>query len=227
MGTHLSYSQEYYSEIVYIQNDTLACPVPAPAAEPLSAAADTTDRNWLTGLYVKTNALGLGLAIANAGVEVDIIPHLSFNLPLYYSAWNYFSPTVKFRTLAIQPEVRGWLKETNDGFFLGAHFGMGYYNVAVDGTYRYQDHEGTTPALGGGLSLGCKLPISRSNRWYLEFSLGAGVYTLRYDRFFNVGDVTQGPYLDTIQKTYWGIDGASVSFMYMFDLRGNRKEGRR
>ena len=63
-------------------------------------------KQWHRALSVKTNALGLGLAIANAAVEIDICKHLSFNLPVYYSAWDYFSETIKFRTLAVQPEIR-------------------------------------------------------------------------------------------------------------------------
>ncbi len=183
---------------------------------------------WGPKLHVKTNALGLMAGITNGAVEVDLIKHLSLNIPVYYSAWNYVIPTVKFRTLYTQPELRFWLNENNDGFFFGPHFGVGSYNVAVDGTYRFQDHDGKTPALGGGLGLGYRMPLSKKNpRWKVEFTLGAGAYSLKYDRFFNNDDVTQGPYLDTISKTYWGIDGASVSFMYMFDLKKKNKEGSR
>lgn len=48
-------------------------PTPEPAVE-----------EWGRKLYVKTNALGWGLAIANAAVETDLCKHWSFNLPVYY-----------------------------------------------------------------------------------------------------------------------------------------------
>ncbi len=188
--------------------------IPAPAVE-----------EWGCKLYVKTNALGLGLAIANAAVEIDICKHWSFNLPVYYSAWDYFSETVKFRTLAVQPEIRYWFSEKNlrnDGWYLGAHFGLAYYNIATDGEYRTQDHDGTSPALGGGLAVGYRLPISRNNRWKMEFSIGAGAYKLHHDKFRNYHN---GLLVYTEKKTYIGIDQASVSFSYTFDLK--RKGGAR
>lgn len=210
-------------EVVEVSTDTIEAieqvPIivdtaPAPAVE-----------EWGRKLYVKTNALGLGLAIANAAFEIDLCKHWSFNLPVYYSAWDYFSETIKFRTLAVQPEIRYWFSEknlSNDGWYLGAHFGLAYYNIATDGEYRTQDHDGTSPALGGGLAVGYRLPISKNNRWKMEFSIGAGAYKLHHDKFRNY---LGGLLVNTEKKTYIGIDQASVSFSYTFDLK--RKGGAR
>ncbi|MEE1308569.1 MAG: DUF3575 domain-containing protein, partial [Bacteroidaceae bacterium] len=104
-------------------------------------------------------------------------------------------------------------------FFAGAHFGLTYYNFAFNGDYRYQDHGGTTPAIGGGLSVGYRMPISKDNRWRMEFSLGAGVYPLHYDVFHNTKKTKDGLMTETIKKTYWGIDQAAISFLYTFDLK--------
>ncbi len=177
---------------------------------------------WHPNLAIHTNLLGLGLAIANAAVEMDLCKQLSLHLPLYYSAWNYFTPTVKFRTFALQPEVRYWFsdkKQCNDGWFAGAHLGMAYYNIAVNGAYRTQDHNGTRPALGGGLAVGYRMPISQNNRWKLEFSLGAGVYGLHYDTFRNIPN---GFLVDTEKRRYFGIDRAALSVSYTFGMK--RKE---
>ncbi len=188
--------------------------VPMPQAE-----------GWRPNLSFKTNVPALGMAIANAAVEIDLCRRLSFNLPVYYSAWNYFSSTVKFRTLAFQPEIRYWLSACNlcnDGWFVGAHFGLAYYNIATDGGFRTQDHDGKSPALGGGLAVGCRLPIGGSRRWKMEFSIGAGAYALHYDKFHNYKN---GLLVSTEKKTYIGIDQASVSFSYSFGLK--RKGGAR
>ncbi len=157
-----------------------------------------------------------GLAIANIAVELDICRHLSFNFPVCYSAWNYFSETVKFRTLSMQPELRVYIPKTNEGFFVGAHGGTGYYNVAVNGALRTQDHDGRTPAIGGGLSLGYKLPVSGNRRWHLDLSVGGGVYKLHYDQFHNCRN---GLLVHTGKKTYFGLDQANVSVAYSFDLK--------
>lgn len=184
-------------------------PEPEPEPEPV---VEEWNRKW----YVKTNALGWGLAIANAAVEFDLCHHWSINIPIYYSAWNYFRSTVKFRTAMIQPEVRYWFRDNNDGWYAGAHVGVGHYNIATNGTYRTQDHKGKSPAWGGGLAVGYRLPISRDNRWKVEFSLGAGVYGLNHDKHRNQHN---GLLVYTEKKTYFGIDQAAVSFSYTFDLK--------
>ena len=208
--------------------------VTKPVVEVVETVPDTTVvvapiipevEEWSCKLHLKTNAIGLGLAIANAAVEIDLAKHWSFTLPVYYSAWDYFKSTIKFRTLAMQPEVRYWLSEMNDGFFAGAHLGLAYYNFALDGDYRYQDHNRETPAVGGGVSIGYRLPISKNNRWRLEFSLGAGVYSNHYDKFHNTPRTKDGLMIESIKKTYWGIDQAAVSFSYSFDLK--KKGGKR
>lgn len=206
-------------------------PLPAPESRVtvsipiLEIPAIPIIKRWEPNLYVKTNAVGLALGITNLAVETDIVKHWSLTLPVYYSAWNYFQSTTKFRTFAIQPEVRYWLSEDNQGFFGGAHFGLAYYNIATDGDYRYQDHNRKTPAIGGGLSAGYRLPISKSNRWFIEFTLGAGVYPLHYDKFYNTPNTKDGLMIESIKKTYWGIDQAMVSLAYRFDLK--KKGGKR
>ena len=173
-------------------------------------------KGWTNGLYIKTNTLGLGLAISNIGAEVDLAKHWSFAVPLYYSAHNYFVSTIKFRTLAVQPEFRYWFREDNQSLFVGAHFAYVQYNVAVDGDYRYQDRNGTSPMLGGGVSVGYRMPISSNERWHIEFTLGLGVYNLHYDKFYNVPN---GRLVGTYRKTYFGLDNAAVNISYRFNLK--------
>ena len=208
-------------------------PVQEPAVEPEPVVEvvepepipEVTEA-WMRQLHVKTNAIGLGLAIANVAVEIDLGKHWSFTLPIYYSAWDYFKTTIKFRTLAVQPEVRYWFRPDNEGWFVGAHFGYAFYNLAWDGDYRYQDHDRDTPAMGGGIAAGYRTHLSRNKRWKLEFSLGGGVYPIEYDKFHNTVDTKEGLMVESsVKKTYWGLDQASVSIAYTFDL--NKKGGKR
>ena len=178
------------------------------------------EEEWCRKLYLKTNALGWALAITNIAAEIDLAQHWSFAIPIYYSGYNYFTSTIKFRTFALQPEIRFWPKKDNQGFFVGAHFGMAQYNVTVNGEKRYQDHKGETPALGGGLSVGYRMPISKNKKWHLEFAVGAGVYELHYDTFYNVDD---GKLIDTHRHTYWGVDNAAVNISYRFDLKKSKR----
>lgn len=75
------------------------------------------------------------------------------------------------------------------------------------------------------MSIGYRLPIGKSDRWRMEFSLGAGVYSLHYDKFHNTPRTKDGLMVESVKKTYWGIDQAVVSFSYTFDLK--RKGGRK
>lgn len=172
-------------------------------------------------MEVKTNAIGWGFGVPNIAAEIDLIPHLSINIPFYYSGgYDYFSPYVKFRGIVFQPEVRWypWLKDQrNSGLFVGGHLGLGWYNFALNGDYRIQDADGNRPAFGGGLSVGYKHRFKKNPAWGVEFALGAGVYNAKYDLLYN--EVNGPYYIKGIKKTWFGVDNAAVSFFYEFDIK--------
>lgn len=175
------------------------------------------DRGWR--MLVKTDVAGWGLSMANLSMEIDFCPHLSLSVPVYYSFTNYFVDDLKFRTLAVRPELRYWLSPYNERFFVNAHFGMAHYNFAFRGTYRYQAQDGNRPALGGGIGIGYRIPLKR--HWRLEFVAGAGAYRVHYDRFYNVSN---GAYADTQHKVWIGPDQFVIGVGYSF---GNKKGGAR
>ena len=192
------------------------------SCKPLSTVRPAEVKPWfIHQLTLKTNTLGWGIAMANIAVEYDFAPHFSVALPFYYSGgFDYFIPTIKFRGCVIQPEVRWypWLQDNvNGGFYVGAHLGLGWYNYALDGNYRIQDHDGDCPSWGGGLAVGYTLQFKNNPRWGMEFALGAGVYDSKYDLFYNE---INGPYHKKgVHKTWFGIDNAAVSFIYKFDMK--------
>ncbi len=57
--------------------------------------------------------------------------------------------------------------------------------------------------------------LTKSGRWQVEFSLGIGVYDVKYDKFRNVPD---GKIVETVHDTWFGIDQAAVSFIYSIGL---------
>ena len=179
--------------------------------------AEQTDARHL---YVKTNAVGWGFLIANIAGEIDLGKQWSFALPVYYTACNYFSSKVKFRTTSFQPEIRYWFDDNHSGWFAGAHIGISWFNFAMGGDYRYQDYHCHTPAWGGGLNGGYRMPIHRNQRWWLEFSLGTGIYKVKLDKFENRNN---GQWVETEKRTYWGIDQVGVSFAYRFDLKKKKQ----
>ena len=175
---------------------------------------------WRRRFYIKTNLPYWLLTWANVALEVDLAPHWSFNVPVDYSACNYFTSTLKFRLFRLQPGFRYWVRPDNRGVFFEAHYGMAWYDFAFKGKYRYQDYLRRTPAIGGGLAAGYRLPISKNGRWAMEFGGGVGVYKLHYNRFINKPN---GKLVDTKKKTYFGLDNVNVSISYSFPIE--KKKG--
>lgn len=178
---------------------------------------------YTPALYIKTNLAAWALAISNLGLEIDLAPHWSFAIPVNFSCWDYFKSTIKFRTLTYQPEFRYWPRSRfhrgNDGFFVGGHFSYSYYNLAFNGDHRYQDRDGKNPAIGGGLAIGYRLPISKNNRWHLEFSAGAGYYKLDYDIFENTPNYKKGELLGRKKKNYIGLDQLGITISYSIPFK--------
>ena len=199
---------------IYAQvDDNSARVLPALAGSVVPALVDQRY------MYVKSNIAGLALLMANVGVEFDLGRYFSISIPVYYSAVNWFKPTIKFRTLSTKPELRVWPMTNEDGLYIGAHMGFGYYNFAFDGDWRYQDHNGTSPTFGGGLSAGYRMPISKNKRWKLELGLGAGIYPLHYDIFQNLKNVEEGKLSETCKKTYIGLDNVQVAISYRIPMK--------
>ncbi len=192
--------------------------------EEIPAPAPVAEQEWVPYVYVKTNLPAWALLWTNVAVEFDITPHLSATLPIYYSGFNYFKRTLKFRTFAIQPELRYWLKPDNTGFFVGAHVGMVYYNVAFDGEYRYQDKNASTPALGGGFAVGYRFRLNSDPNLSMEATVGGGIYHLDYDIFYNHNN---GMLTGHRTRTFYGLDQVALSIAYRFSLhkKSNTKGG--
>jgi hypothetical protein len=163
--------------------------------------------------YLATNSIDWAFGIANIAWELDLAKHWSVNLPVALSAWDYFSSNVKFRVASFRPELRYWLTPARR-FFLGAHVGVAYFNMAFGGDYRYQDHKGKDPAIGGGISFGYRLPITQSRRWWLELTAGVGVYYANYDKFINKPN---GALLHSHTRTAIIPDCLGVKFIYRFN----------
>ena len=92
---------------------------------------DSEGASWSPLYYIKTNMLGWPCLWVNFEGETDFAPHWSAAIAVYYSGWDYFHRDTKFRTFSVMPEIRYWFQGRNDGFFMGAHCGASYYNIAL------------------------------------------------------------------------------------------------
>lgn len=162
---------------------------------------------------VKTNALYYAIGAFNVAGEYYWGNNYSANLAVVYSPYTLHQ-NYKFRLLIIEPEVRYWLKAHSVGHVFGVYGQLGYYNVAWNDNWRYQDREGMAPALGFGLSYG--YAFSLSTRLRLELNVGVGYTHFRYDRFYNIPN---GAHYDSAIKNYWGINKAGVCLSYVFNRK--------
>lgn len=180
---------------------------------------------------IKTNLRGWAMAQANLELEFDFAKRWSVVIPVYYGGTDYFVNTIKFRTFNIKPELRHYFLK-NRSLFLGIHGGFSFFNYAFGGEYRYQDQStdhpifgqhlnlGELPSLGGGITIGYRLPLSKKNdRWNVEFSIGAGVYNIKYDMFLNQEN---GAFVGSKERLYIGIDNVGVTFSYGIGYNKNR-----
>lgn len=187
------------SEIAYSDSSIICCMMPV---------------RRLDRVTVGTNALGWAMLVPNASVEYAFNERFSAALDCYYSAWNYFSHKVKFRTLSFTASGRWVFAYKNKSFFYsGVHVGVGEFNYALGGHWRYQDHNGNHPAWGGGLDIGCRRRLGSryDSRWLLDFSLGIGAYSVNRDKFDNCHG---GRLVSTSRHASFGVDRLSVSLIY-------------
>lgn len=194
---------------------TFSFAVMALGATPLPALSQTPEVLWATHreeprfVAVKTNAIPWAMTVMNIEGEVQVHPHISVSLPLWWCPW-FVGESHALRILALQPEGRWWLKAPGDGHFFGPHLTVAWYNLRK-GDIRYQDCH--RPLLGAGLTYGYSFHLTP--HWGIELAIGAGWFTTEYDRFHNVYN---GARIDSRRTSYWGIDHASISVSYRFML---------
>ena len=170
-------------------------------------------------INIKINGLEAAALIANIGMELRLTPRLSLDVIGHYSPYDYFNHARKVRVMAIQPELRYWWGEPLvKGHFIGIHVPIAGFNVQLNDKYRYQD---PNHALWGvGISYGYAMPLGKSSRWGVEFTIGVGYMDITYDTY---DGGCNGRYLNTKTKNYFGPTRLGIDFSYRFDIKSNSK----
>ena len=221
-GFTIEYSlrREPLAHLAYATAPLLEATTESKPLQPVQKSSRKPERQDLTPfsqqLLVKTNAIGWALLIGNIAAEVPLNSSLSLNIPFYYSGANLFSNSTKFRMVGTMPELR-YNFGRQKAFFIGAHGAIAWYNFAFGGEYRIQDAGGNHPALGGGISLGYRIRLLKKIPLGMEITAGAGVYHLKYDKFFNEPN---GAYWQKgISKTSLLPESFTISLFYAFNIK--------
>lgn len=156
---------------------------------------------------IKTNIAYYAGAVANLGVEAQLHPQFTLDMPVALSFWD-MERDHGLRLVLFQPEARWWPAGAGSGHFIGVHAHVAGFNVQWN-DYRYQS--AGRPLYGAGISYGYSLRIS--DDWNFEFNIGAGYANLKYDRFYNVDN---GAKTGSGIYDYWGITRLGLSLVYKF-----------
>ncbi len=169
-------------------------------------------RDYHTKMALKTNFIYWGAGAINLGFEFYLGRKWTFELAGAWSPWQK-SESQSRQLWFVQPEVRYWFCNAFEGHFLGLHGIYGQYNLGnIDlgfaKVFEGVDYQGY--GYGAGLAYGYHLPLS--NRWSLEFTVGAGWIHLDYDKYNCVG-CRQLVGRET--KNYFGLTKAGISLVYI------------
>ena len=215
--------------------DITVAPVAEPIAEPIAESiaepeakseakseAKPAEKASVPLMNIKTNALQVLALNANLGMEFRLTPWLSLDILGTYSPYDYFRPDRKFRVLAVQPELRYWFGESLvRGHFVGVHAPVAGFNVQVDDEFRYQDPNRVT--WGVGVSYGYALPLGKSEKWGVEFTIGFGYMNVVYDVYEGCHN---GKYLRTLGRHCFGLTRLGVDFSSRIDNNKKSKKSK-
>lgn len=200
---------------IEIQPLPLDLVLPPPEIQPLDIPTPRKQRF----IAIKTNLLYDAALCANIGVEVELWPHWSLDVPVWYSPYD-ITKRWRIRLLATQPEVRYWLKDAGEGHYFGVHATVAGFNVSLNGDYRYQDPNHA--AFGAGIGYGYAFHLDKSRRWSMEAQIGAGYVGYEYIKYHNTG--RNGAAVSRGKNAYWGLTRAGFALAYKFytDRKGRR-----
>lgn len=156
---------------------------------------------------LKTNALYLGTASPNLGVEFSIGKKFSMSIEGSYNPFA-FKPDMFWKHWFVQPELRWWYCHRYAGSFWGVHPFFAEYNISVPDITKFR-YEGNL--YGAGISYGYSWILN--NKWNLEASLGAGYALMNYDKY-ECGEC--GEKLGEFKRNYIGPTKAAISLIYYF-----------
>ena len=194
-------------------------PVVEKQTEPV-AVAEPADRRKRPYFAVRTNLLYDVLLLPTLGVEWRMNNNIGVKLDVSFSHWGKETGKVQ-KMWFLNPEVR-WYIGASKKFYVGASGNFGKYNTygyLFGGLYPettgYGGYTGYTGYQGrlwnAGVTGGYQLFLLR--RFSLDFNLGLGYTSLKYDSF-NMIDRVRIYNKKNQSKGFWGPTQAGVSLVW-------------
>lgn len=182
-----------------------AQPVEKPQSEPgqqpaIPAVAEADYEKF----SIRTNLLYWAVATPNLGIEYKLAENFGILVNGLWSHWIWSSEDNHHRTWMVSPEVRYYIG-ANKNWFIGIEGHIAEFN------FKFRDTGYQGDAIGGGLTGGYKLKLSRV--FDLDFSLGLGYTQLKYDTYYRSREVMvlkEGG----LKKDFFGPTQLGVSLIF-------------
>lgn len=160
-------------------------------------------------LGLKTNVLYDITTTFSLGVEIGLDEKTSLDISGAYNPWE-FSDVKRMKLWLIQPELRYWLSERQNGHFLGLHAHTGQYNFSgINFTERMKRSNYQGNFYGGGITYGHQWMVN--TRWSIEAAIGVGYTYFKYDKY---PCAECGTIIKSHSRNYWGPTKAGISVIY-------------
>ena len=144
--------------------------------------------------YVKLNGLYALGGIVNPQVEMRLSKHSAFQTEIVYSPWRSINGHhLHFGIL--NNEYRYFFRETNDGWYVGAHAGIVLMDVSkpriVNGKIGFQNRYSKGYGVLAGAVVGYEWRFAE--RWLLDAFVGFGYLHSKYNGYSLDGVVDMSP----------------------------------
>lgn len=156
---------------------------------------------------VRTNAVGWATGTANIAIEASLSRKVSVDLPVYYNPLKTTYLNTEF--IAVQPAIKIWRIKPHIGSY-----------VAISGSWAMHDFGGNREKsvkgdlIGGGLSYGYSLPITK--RMNIVAEAGLGAYHIHYKEFDYDVHYTEHEYIYIKRKWYILPSRVELAISYLF-----------
>ena len=174
---------------------------------------------------IKTNLLFDVVSMLNVEIEVPIGPRWSVAGEYIFPWWLWSKKQYCIETITGHLEGRYWFGEREKrlqltGWFAGLYTGAGYY----DFEWEDKGHQGEYYSVG--LSGGYAHKISKTGKWRMEYSLGAGYLHTNYREY--VPELGTDNHWHLVRQksdgsSWIGPTRAKVSLVWMLHCNYNKK----
>ncbi len=137
------------------------------------------------------------------GIEFRTSKHLGILINGSYTSWGWKQKEKRYSLWEVAPELRVYLGH-NANAYLGAQFKVGSFD------YKFSEPGKQGDIIGGGITGGYQLPLSRS--WMLDFSLGLGYLNADYETYTVENNCRERK--EKKKKDYFGPISVGVSLVW-------------